>query len=1037
MKKTQLHNFLSQLNLEEKVIFRNRDNNTYAIDFHKDIQQKIESILPDAVYIFNSQPLILFFDLTKDNRELGDLYKKIWSFDNTSIIFIIKDTGIEVFNALNYIKDNNQNTLEKIDLSEHEIKKLFNLWELESGNTWDWFQKEYIEKQKGKTHRKRVNERLFSNIKEVRNHLTSDTSLDEDEANSLILRLIFIRYLIDRKIKIDDELIPGDVENLNERRKNFIQLIKNPEKLNQLFIKLNNRFNGVLFKETEFVLTINQADYLSGVFAGELDGDDSLFKNFFFEIFDFSIIPVEVISGIYESLIDEEKRKLDSAVYTPSFLVDYILKDTVDEFLKSNKPEDCTIFEVAVGSGIFLVQSLRRIIEKEIELNGNEDKILFSEKIKSFAENNLYGIDINPQALKVTCFSIYIALLDYLDPADINIYQFPKLIGKNLFESNFFGKINDKNELESADFEEVIKNIQPKFILGNPPWKSKKDDVIHTKWLKINNKIVGNFEIAQSFLLRAKDFMSFETKSALILTSTMFYNVSKTTRKFKKEVLNTYCVDKFFDLSAVKQSLFETQESPTSIIFFRLSNNNEHFNNIVKHHSLKVNSFLKNFRVLVIEKFDQKEILQKYFIENEWMFKVALYGNTLDYYFINKINYNKDKIFDFVKNGKLLKGAGIERGKDCKKYDGLIGFPIIENNDINEYYTVTDKSQILSENDVYLSRGRNKEIFLGEKILLKEQSKNWNKPVISYVESDSVFRKGTFSISSNDKNFLKFLYTILISDLYNYHLFYITGAWGIGTRPAIRFDDEYLNFPIVIANEEIRTKIAQLFDSFLTPIKEFYQNKDKKDNSKFELKPTNHKNPEPPINDNALDKINDIIYKLYDIKEYEKDLIDYVLNVSRYQFQESKQDLFTHKVDNDMELLKKYAEVYLNEFSKIYIEEYLQVEIYPLKHFIAMNFVMKEEKPKKPITYSKNKDIESVLKTLANKLSISEIVSTNEIEKNLFIQKDIKGFEDHSFYIIKPNEYKCWHRAMAWYDVAEFKEAIQEAESNELNKPAE
>ena len=40
----------------------------------------------------------------------------------------------------------------------------------------------------------------------------------------------------------------------------------------------------------------------------------------------------------------------------------------------------------------------------------------------------------------------------------------------------------------------------------------------------------------------------------------------------------------------------------------------------------------------------------------------------------------------------------------------------------------------------------------------------------------------------------------------------------------------------------------------------------------------------------------------------------------------------------------------------------------------------------------------------------------------------IKDFEKDSFYIIKPNEYKCWHRAMAWYDVAEFKEMIEKEE---------
>lgn len=1039
MQESQLNNFLSQLNLLEKVIFRNKDNDTYAFDYQKDIHQKIKSILPDAIYFFNSQPLILFFDLTDRNRELNDLYKKVWSFDNTSIIFLIKETSIEVFNALNYIKDKNQNALEKIDLSEEEIIKLFNLWELESGNTWDWFQEKYIEKQKGKSHRKRVNERLFSNIKDVRNRLTSIDLLVEDEANSLILRLIFIRYLIDRKIKIDDELISGNVDDLNERRKNFIQLIREPEKLNLLFIKLNDRFNGVLFKEKELTLTHSQAEYLSGVFAGELDGDNSLFKDFFFEIFDFSIIPVEVISGIYESLIDEEKRKLDSAVYTPSFLVDYILKDTVDEFLKNNKPEDCTIFEVAVGSGIFLVQSLRRIIEKEIELNGNEDKILFSEKIKSFAEDNLYGIDINPQALKVTCFSIYIALLDYLDPADISIYQFPKLIGKNLFESNFFGKLNDKNELESADFENVIKNIQPKFILGNPPWKSKKDDIIHTKWIKKNNKVVGNFEIAQSFLLRVKDFMNFETKSALILTSTMFYNVSKPTRKFKNEVLNTYCVDKFFDLSAVKQSLFETQESPTSIIFFRLSNNNEHFNNIVKHHSLKVNSFLKNFRMLVIEKFDQKEILQKHFIENDWMFKVALYGNTLDFHFLKKFNKN-DKLIKQIDNKTIFGGAGFHKGKKGihQPNNELLNRQIIENGEVDKYYSVSNNStNVISEDNVYFKSGGKIELYTGKQILIKEQAKDWTEIIISLTDKEYILRSGVFTISSNDSTKIEIIYTYLISNFYTYYMFLISSGWGTSTRPQTRWKEEYLSFPIIETNEKISKELVKLINSFLTPIGQYYKNLFKQEDSEFELKPTNQKNSEPPINQEVLDKINKIIYKLYDIKEYEKDLIDYTLNVSRYQFQESKQDLFTHKVDDNIDFLEKYAQVYLDEFSKIYIEEYIQVEIYPLKHFIAMNFVMKVEKPEKSIIYSENKDIASVLKTLANKLSVSEIVSTNDIEKNLFIQKDIKGFEDNSFYIIKPNEYKCWHRAMAWYDVAEFKEAIQEAESNELKNSVE
>ena len=606
----------------------------YSIELPKginyDIEHRIQVIKPDAIYIFNSQPLILFFDLTTHDRDLEELYKRVWSFDNTSIIFLVKESGIEVFNALNY--DKKLKSLEPIDKSTDEIKRLFNLWELESGKTWKWFQKDYIDKKSRKNYQKRVNDRLFSNIKQVREDLKK-RDLTESDANSLILRLIFIRYLIDRKIKIDDNLISGKVEDLNARRKSFIKLIKQPQQLNELFQILNERFNSVLFKENNIILNPSQAEYLSGVFAGELDGDNSLFKDFFFEIFDFSIIPVEVISGIYESLIDEEKRKLDSAVYTPSFLVDYILNDTVDEFLKNNSPEDCTVFEVAVGSGIFLVQSLRRIIEQEIELNGNKNKKAFAEKIRGFAENNLYGIDINEQALKVTCFSIYIALLDYLEPADINVYKFPELLGKNLFEANFFDT--------KHPFNKVINDFQPKFILGNPPWKNGKNDKKHLEYLKKENFLntVSDYQISQSFVLRTKDFKDFEPMCSLIITSKAVHN-SKA-KSFRDYFLKENLLYSCLDLSPVRRFIFNNKINPAIILNFKTSKGKNPKENLVKHYSIKSNIFLKNFKILIIEKFDQKEILQKYFVENDWMFKVMLYGNVLDFYFIKRLEENK------------------------------------------------------------------------------------------------------------------------------------------------------------------------------------------------------------------------------------------------------------------------------------------------------------------------------------------------------------------------------------------------------------
>jgi hypothetical protein len=65
---------------------------------------------------------------------------------------------------------------------------------------------------------------------------------------------------------------------------------------------------------------------------------------------------------------------------------------------------------------------------------------------------------------------------------------------------------------------------------------------------------------------------------------------------------------------------------------------------------------------------------------------------------------------------------------------------------------------------------------------------------------------------------------------------------------------------------------------------------------------------------------------------------------------------------------------------------------------------------------------------------IAKSSSVSKISKEIFIQKDVKGFEQDSFYIIKPNEYKCWHRAMAWYDVSEIKSMIEDDEINLLNE---
>lgn len=966
-----------------------------------DTGKKLEQIRPTAFYLFNNQPFILFFDLSGplfQQEWEQEIHKKIWSFDQSPLAFILKDGDIEIYNAFAYEKKRKR--LEQIKLKDEQLDQLFSFWNLQSGSAWEWLQKEYY---KDTIKKKRVNQKLFDNIKEVREKLIIGEGFTDDEANTLILRLIFVRYLIDRNVKLPEEFITGNT--IIERRMSFIELIGRPRILNRFFEELNHKFNGVLFKDVRFELSKEQALTLSDVFSGEVLQAGSLFygSEFFFEIFDFSIIPVELISGIYESLIDPETRKLNAAVYTPSFLVEYILTETVGKFLDKNSENvECKIFDPSVGSGIFLVQGYRRMVEKELEIKGSIKKT----RLREIAVNNLFGIDIEKQALKVTCFSIYIAMLDYIDPASIlTSFKFPDLIDSNLFEADFFDtkhSYNSKITKESIDF-----------ILGNPPWKSDKSPN-HLKWLEDNNITIARFEIAQSFLLRSRDFMTIETNTALIVTSTIFYNISEPAKIFKNSFLTAFCIDAFLDLSPVRRLIFEEKNNPCAIVFYHLSQKYEHLESVIYHSSVKSNIFLKYFKSLVIEKFDRKRIPQKYFIENEWMFKVALYGNTLDFALLKKFRSNK-RIKDLIDGKTIFKGAGIKSNKGKDYADFLIGLPLIENGDIKDFYTPIDSHlKRLKKGNVYFESGRIKELFRGNKILIKEQARNESELVISYVAEDCVYKNGVWGICSEYADIVKQLYAFLISDFYTYFIFITSCSWGVGTRPQIRLDEEYLAFPIIV-QADVMVELGALVDKFLNPFREFYQ----KD---FVL-------GHPSEDTSTLKAINIKIEELYSIKSYEKDLIDFALKVSRYQFQESKQLLFTKRIRSEEDTLEKYVGVFISEFENLYTGEYLKADVYILDYFIAINFVFQNESPEFVVNYiSDVTDEKSIFEILSNNISIEKKV------QNLYIQKDIKGFEDNSFYIIKPNEYKCWHRAMAWYDVAEIKAAIEKAEVNHLTE---
>ena len=135
--------------------------------------------------------------------------------------------------------------------------------------------------------------------------------------------------------------------------------------------------------------------------------------------------------------------------------------------------------------------------------------------------------------------------------------------------------------------------------------------------------------------------------------------------------------------------VFEEKDNPCIIAIYQLSINNKHLKNTIDHISIKSNLFLKYFKQLVIEKFDQKTIKQIHFIENDWMFKVALYGNVLDFKLLKKLEDFANPLKNQIDNIVLFKGGGIHKGtKDnYSPFNEILNKVIIENSEINKYFS--------------------------------------------------------------------------------------------------------------------------------------------------------------------------------------------------------------------------------------------------------------------------------------------------------------------------------------------------------------
>lgn len=392
---------------------------------------------------------------------------------------------------------------------------------------WDTFSKERVLKGsfdkfvQGNLNKKgtaTVDKEFLQSLDSWRTYLATSISwnnkqLDEDEINfavqQTIDRIIFLRIAEDRGVE--------QYGNLQQAIKqgNFYQ------NLFHQFHQADEKYNSGLF------------DFKKDKISKTLSVDNKVLKTIINELYypespyEFSVLSVEIIGSAYEQFLGkvirvdkahrahiEEKpevRKAGGVYYTPQYIVEYIVKNTVGKLTENKTPKEVSkikIVDPACGSGSFLIGAYQYLLDFHKNYytdngkisKGNKSNPLTPEGNLTTAEkkrillNNIFGVDIDVNAVEVTKLSLLLKCMEGETQASIasqlrlfNERVLPTLDnnikdGNSLVDTDFYDNqldFGDENKIKPFNwqkgFPEVFKQGGFDVVIGNPPYIQSRE----------------------------------------------------------------------------------------------------------------------------------------------------------------------------------------------------------------------------------------------------------------------------------------------------------------------------------------------------------------------------------------------------------------------------------------------------------------------------------------------------------------------------------------------------------------------------------
>jgi adenine-specific DNA-methyltransferase len=337
-----------------------------------------------------------------------------------------------------------------------------------------------------------------------KNDETLDSEALTEATQRTVDRLVFIRFLEDKLIEPHNHISEYGIQGKSVW-KDFIADCR----------ALDAKYNGVVFKKH----FIDDQDFVGA--------EDKAFADICADIsnvnspYHFNYIPIHILGSIYERFLGkvviatdkrvriEEKpevRKAGGVYYTPKYIVDYIVENTIGKLIANKKPSEIAemhFADIACGSGSFLIgvyDCLLKYHNDYYQTNTAQAKkdacefrdgqyVLSLKQKQDILLNNIYGVDIDAQAVEVTQLSLFLKMLEdenvsttqkqsslflkVLPDLTGNIKCGNSLIGTDILDGQLFN-FEEEKALNPFDYTTAFAKVMKKggfdAIVGNPPY---------------------------------------------------------------------------------------------------------------------------------------------------------------------------------------------------------------------------------------------------------------------------------------------------------------------------------------------------------------------------------------------------------------------------------------------------------------------------------------------------------------------------------------------------------------------------------------